>query len=355
MQVIDSHMHIKDENCEAIAKVADMAGAEKFNVLSLAMMENPLNNLSCLLVKAKNPGGAYAFCSLTHDEGGGECLAQLQMWMRAGFDGWKILETKPSVAKLLGVRMDDERFEPAFAWAEENQIPIIWHVGDPATFWDPDRVPSWAVESGWAYTGGGFPALEDLYAQTETVLKRHPRLKATFAHLYFTSDDEAHARRMLDAYPNIRFDITPGSEMYYAFCEDPARWRRFFLEYQERIVYGTDLESDAEAYERLYGMKMEEGAAQIDWPARWIQRWLTGTDEMDLMGTPVRGLGLTQSAAEKILGGNFLRFVGGEPKPLDRAAALEGVKWVEGILQNPRYAAKRALARETIKKLETSV
>lgn len=355
MQVIDSHMHIKDESCEAIAKVADMAGAEKFNVLSLAMKDNPLNNLSCLLVKAKNPGRAYAFCSLTYGEGSGECLAQLQMWMRAGFDGWKILETKPNLAKALGVRMDGACFEPAFAWAEENQIPIIWHVGDPATFWDPDRVPSWAVESGWAYTGGGFPALEDLYAQTETVLKRHPRLKATFAHLYFTSDDEAHARRMLDAYPNIRFDITPGSEMYYAFCEDPARWRRFFLEYQERIVYGTDLESDAEAYERLYGMKMEEGAAQIDWPARWIQRWLTGTGEMDLMGAPVRGLGLTQSAAEKILGGNFLRFVGGETKPLDRAAALEGAKWVEGILQNPRYAAKQALAGEILKKLEMSV
>ena len=87
MQVIDSHMHIKDESCEAIAKVADMAGAEKFNVLSLAMKDNPLNNLSCLLVKAKNPGRAYAFCSLTYGEGSGECLAQLQMWMRAGFDG----------------------------------------------------------------------------------------------------------------------------------------------------------------------------------------------------------------------------------------------------------------------------
>lgn len=134
-------MHTRTKTAEAIAKVADMAGAEKFNVLSLAMMENPLNNLSCLLVKAKNPGRAYAFCSLTYGEGSGECLAQLQMWMRAGFDGWKILETKPSVAKLLGVRMDDERFEPAFAWAEENQIPIIWHVGDPATFWDPTACP----------------------------------------------------------------------------------------------------------------------------------------------------------------------------------------------------------------------
>ena len=76
---------------------------------------------------------------------------------------------------------------------------------------------------------------------------------------------------------------------------------------------------------------------------------------MALMGTPVRGLGLPQSAAEKILGGNFLRFVGGEPKPLVRAAALEGAKWVETILQNPRYAAKRALAGELLKKLEMSV
>ena len=37
------------------------------------------------------------------------------------------------------------------------------------------------------------------------------------------------------------------------------------------------------------------------------------------------------------------------------AAALEGAKWVEGILQNPRYAAKRALAGEILKKLEMSV
>ena len=64
---------------------------------------------------------------------------------------------------------------------------------------------------------------------------------------------------------------------------------------------------------------------------------------------------LPESAAEKILGGNFLRFVGGEPKPLVRAAALEGAKWVETILQNPRYAAKRALAGELLKKLEMSV
>ena len=46
--------------------------------------------------------------------------------------------------------------------------------------------------------------------------------------------------------------------------------------------------------------------------------------------------------------------------PLDddatvRAAALEGAKWVETILQNPRYAAKRALAGELLKKLEMSV
>ena len=49
------------------------------------------------------------------------------------------------------------------------------------------------------------------------------------------------------------------------------------------------------------------------------------------------------------------RFVGGEPKPLVRTAALEGAKLVEGILQNPRYAAKRALAGEILKKLEMSV
>jgi hypothetical protein len=56
----------------------------------------------------------------------------------------------------------------------------------------------------------------------------------------FLGDDIEEAKRWL-AYPNTMFDLTPGGEQLLIMRENWEVWHKFFLEYQDRIMYGTDL------------------------------------------------------------------------------------------------------------------
>ena len=49
---------------------------------------------------------------------------------------------------------------------------------------------------------------------------------------------------MLDRYPNLFFDITPGWEMFENFAKDREYWRSFFSKYSHKILFGTDTFSD---------------------------------------------------------------------------------------------------------------
>ena len=49
---------------------------------------------------------------------------------------------------------------------------------------------------------------------------------------------------MLDRYPNLFFDITPGWEMFENFAKDREFWRHFFDTYSHKILFGTDTFSD---------------------------------------------------------------------------------------------------------------
>ena len=48
----------------------------------------------------------------------------------------------------------------------------------------------------------------------EAILERHPKIKFIFAHMYFMSAQLPRLSALLDAYPNMMVDITPGLEIY---------------------------------------------------------------------------------------------------------------------------------------------
>lgn len=324
-RILDMHMHLANlQHPEWIGMAARRDGAERYCVLSLAMKEDPLNNLACLRVKQLDPNNAYAFCSLTYDGGRNDYLHQLRMWKDVGFDGWKILEAKPNyVAKCLYPPLDDEIYEPAFAFAESENFPIVLHVGDPAPCW---QAQMYNIYSGQTTTGcyyqGGYPTLKELYKQTENVLRRHPTLHLSFAHLYFTSDDQPHARRLLETYPNLRMDLTPGAEMYIAFQKEPYYWRQFFLEFGDRLMFGSDTEPITEP--NIFSPEQ--------WPSGFVQRFLCEGEEQCLFGNTVRGFNLPEKIRQKILYQNFVDFVGGEPRSLDHNALESACQWVEQLL-----------------------
>lgn len=318
-RIVDCHMHILHGQPQRLAEVADAYGFDRFNVLSCPCYVDEANNLEVLLAKALSPGRAYAFGGLTHsgapDAAG--YARQVRAMIDAGLDGLKCIETKPNKMRELDRPLDSPLFDEVFAIAEQARWPILWHVGDPASFWSLETAPRFAIEGGLCYFEPGFSSLEALYDQAENVLRRHPGLQVCFAHFYFTSDDLPHARRMLDTWPGVRFDLTPGSEMFGNFARNPEAWRAFFIAYQDRILFGTDFTDDP----------AELGGEIYDHLLRLVHGTLLEEGPFTVWDIACHGLHLPDAALKNIYAENFERLAGTSPRPL----CAEGVAQVYAI------------------------
>jgi len=322
MRIVDSHTHLSYHRPEKLLEMADRYGFEKLAAMAIPLHRNHLNTLECLLMKRLAPERVYTFGGLHYFPGrepsADDHEKQLQLMLEAGCDGWKILESKPSVYRALQHPLDGEVFSKAFAMAERENIPITWHAGDPATFWSADTAPEFAVRHNWLCVGEGFPSLETIYAQVENVMARHPKLSVSLAHLYFISDDRPHGERMLDAYENFWLDITPGSEMYYAFLADRVGWTEFFNRYQDKIVFGTDMEDDLG--DVVFGSQ--------DVIYSLVKNTLIGSEYFEGAGAKGTGLGLAPDVLQKIFAENFERRVGKTPKAISESGLNAYVNWL---------------------------
>ncbi len=303
MKIIDGHMHTKYWPENWFVDCAGKRGYEAYAILSLSCMKSwggESNNDKCLAVKRANPNRCYFFAGLVHPCE--DYVAHVKTWLGRGADGVKLIETKPSVQKETGIDLSDDVFDDLFAYLEETGTPILWHVGDPATFWDKDKAPAFAFTNGWFYGDGSYKTLRQLYDIPEKVLQKHPKLRVCFAHLYFCGDDRAHAQWLMDTYENVRLDITPGGEMYEQFQQDREGWRAFFVRYQDRIQLGTDTD-----------MGDELGAHT----SFQLALSALGSGEVDYYGKPIgKGFDLPEEIIEKICCENFRAFAGAVPKAL---------------------------------------
>lgn len=334
MRIIDSHVHLENHNPQKALEMARRYGYERHALMGIPCEGDALNTLECLLAKRIAPERTYAFGGMVYGAdkapSGADHEKQLELMLGAGCDGWKILESKPSVYRRLKTPLDGEVFARSFALAERAGVPVTWHAGDPATFWDARTAPAFAVKYNWLCVGEGFPALSEMFDQVENVMARHPKLRVSMAHLYFTSDDRPHAERMLDAYENFWLDLTPGSEMYTAFLADREGWKAFFDRYQDKLVFGTDM-VDAEG-DVVFGSQ--------DTIVEFVLRTLREETPFSVGGISGTGLGLPLGVQEKIFAKNFERRVG-----LPRAISASGLNdYVEYLM--PR------LSREDQKRAE---
>lgn len=336
MRMIDSHTHLDQHNPRKLLQMVDHFGYEKYGVMAIPCSGDPVNTLECLLAKRLAPERTYVFGGMVYIPGqeptADDHEKQLQLMLEAGCDGWKILESKPSVYRRLQLPLDGEVFSKAFAFAEANDVPLTWHAGDPATFWSLDTAPAFAIENNWTCVGEGFPTLEKIYSEVENVMARHPRLSVAMAHLYFTSDDRPHAERMLDAYENFWLDLTPGSEMYYAFHEDVPGWRAFFEKYQDKLVFGTD-------------MVDSEGDVVFDSQdtiTDLVLKTFMEDKPFELMGAKCMGMNLPAPVLSKILAGNFERRAG-QPNPINSAGLAAYAEYLMPRLTKEQQKRAEAL------------
>lgn len=288
-----------------------------------------------LVMKHMNPGRFYVYGSpdLTgyylDQDNFGEHMAQYTGFiMNCGCDGIKMLEGKPQMRKAHPIPdFDDNCWEPFWSFAEENSVPILWHVNDPETNWSPDASP-WVKKQGWWYDES-FINNEEQYSQVLNVLSRHRNLKVVFAHFFFMSAQLDRLDEIMDRYPEIMVDMTPGIEMYENFSENIERTKDFFEKYIGRIAYGTDiggrciLTNEGDPFNRKENLRrpeivrtflMSDGETVIEADGNFIH---------DRNPFVMRGLGLDQNGREAVFSKNIERMSGGTPRAVDCEKVLE--------------------------------
>jgi predicted TIM-barrel fold metal-dependent hydrolase len=151
------------------------------------------------------------------------------------------------------LKVDDPRLDPVWEMCARHKRPVVIHIADPAAFFTPldrrnERWHELNLHPDWLFYGKKFPKRQDLLDQLHRVIARHP--KTTFINTHFgnNAEDLASVADKLDKYPNMYIDIDARiSEL----GRQPYTSRKFFLKYQDRIMFGTDTPPRREAY-RIY-------------------------------------------------------------------------------------------------------
>ena len=99
-----------------------------------------------------------------------------------------------------------------------------------------------ACEAGRVRQVKGFGAKSEqkILEARDHVLANNPQLRMVGVHLGSMERDLDNIARHLDKYPN--FAIDTAARMRYLMLMPPKKVRAFLIKYQDRVLYGTDLD-----------------------------------------------------------------------------------------------------------------
>ena len=185
------------------------------------------------------------FAAVDDPDFGARSAAYLEQARRQGAAGLKIFKSlglwhRDAQGRLIAI--DDPRLDPIWRKAGELAMPVLIHTADPAAFFQPvdrfnERWMQLQRHPDWVFSPDKYPARDDLLAQRNRVIGRHPDTVFVGAHVANNAEDLAAVGQWLDKYPNLHLDI---SGRVAELGRQPYTARRFFIKYQDRILFGTD-------------------------------------------------------------------------------------------------------------------
>ena len=321
-RVFDVHTHTTIferpiyETADIYEKEMEMTGAEKIVFAGLPhhaddgvhLTYDYMQNLRCLTCKHLLGEKGYAFAGLVHplvdtnlDIRSNSYLEQVKEYHLAGYDGIKMLEGNPNMRKAMKLPLSHWVYDKFYAYAEEHNIPILMHLAHPSYFWDMSKLDEYARSRGWG-CDESFPKKEEFHREANEIMQKFPKLKLILAHMGFLSDDIKEAERWL-SYPNTMFDLTPGGEQILAMGENWEVWHNFFVKYQDRIMYGTDL--------RAFPCEPEDKWVEdVQRRPAFLRQFFETDTEHVYGGTAFKGIKIEKEILEKLYYKNAECFLG---------------------------------------------
>jgi predicted TIM-barrel fold metal-dependent hydrolase len=232
-KIIDVHEHVVDEkHALMLEKSMDEYGIQRTCLVASSWytftLDNQFgferykeNNEELIRVRKKYPDRFCAFVTINPPEEGN--LELLKDYVARGADGLKLyLGHGASTGKgpFHMMRLDDPRMLPIYEYAQEVQLPIVFHVN-----------------------------LIKYFDEFVAVMEQFPYLRVNVPHFGLHKNTGDRLRRfewLMDRYPNIYTDVSFGwwefhIEGFEALSKWPSRSNQYFTKHRERIMYAGDM------------------------------------------------------------------------------------------------------------------
>ncbi len=211
------------------------------------------------------------------------------------------------------VFLDDPRFDGVMRHIEDRHIPLIAHQGEPRNCWLPldqmstenDRSYFRAHPEYYMYLHPKEPSYETLMAHRDAFVSRHPHLSFVGAHMASLEWSVDRLAAFLDRFPNANVDIAARITQVQAQSRDDyPRVRAFFVKYQDRLMYGTDLtQNPPDAHARAQNPPAtNDFAKEADetWRSDWHYLATSGRAHVEAIKADVKGLALPRAVIDKL-------------------------------------------------------
>ena len=196
-----------------------------------------------------------------------------------------------------GVRIavNDPRLDPIWKACGDNNIPVLIHSGEPASFWHPkdkfnERWLELRQKPNRYRDPETNPSFEEILAEQHDIFRKHPNTTFINAHLGWMGNDLDRLGAHLDTYPNV---VTEIGAVLAELGRQPKRARQFFVDYQDRILFGKDAYNVSEYY--TYFRVLETDDEYFDYYRKRHAHW------------KMYGLALPDSILKKLYYKNALR------------------------------------------------
>ena len=163
------------------------------------------------------------------------------------------------------VPVDDDRLSHIWETCAKFNIPVLIHSGEPKAFFDPvDKFNErWlhAREKPRSFRPSDkYPTFDQVMYEQEQLFKKHPKTTFINAHFGWYGNDLGRLSKQLSELTNVYVEF---GAVINELGRQPSTARRFFEDYQDRILFGKDIYKMDEYY--IYFQVLETDDEYIEY------------------------------------------------------------------------------------------
>jgi predicted TIM-barrel fold metal-dependent hydrolase len=274
MEKVDAHVHINAVNPLLITLGLEnnmrliTINTDAWEDFTVVDQEN-----AALELIADHPGQLAYIASFSmdgwenHEKWQEKTIEHLAAALENGASGVKVWKNIGLVLKDTQgnfLMIDDPVLDPVFDYIAKQGVPLYGHIGEPKNTWLPLEEMTVAQDYNYfadhpqyhMYQHPEFPSYDQIIEARNNMLDKNPELVFVGCHLGSMEWSIQMMSEHLDRYPNMIYDMAHRvPHLQYIAQKDRDKVRDFFIRYQDRLVYSTDLQqyedSDPEEFATL--------------------------------------------------------------------------------------------------------